>query len=350
MKTIEQPLTEDQMWEAVCNSDRAFDGRFVLGVTSTHIYCRPSCPARKPLRKNVQFYNTPEEAEAAGFRACLRCDPKAALAPKAALVKDVCDYVEAHLDEPVTLQTLSDWTGVSPFHLQRVFKEISGISPREYQDACRLRAFKDRVRSGESVSRAQTEAGFSSGSRLYEKSSSQLGMTPATYGKKGKGALIRYGLSDSPVGKILVAATARGVCFVEIGDDESVLIASLDEEFSQARLERSDEAVAGYMEAVVKLAEGEPTSPLSIDVQGTIFQRKVWEALRRIPKGEVRSYAEVAAEIGEPKAVRAVALACKANPVALVTPCHRVIRNDQSLSGYRWGAERKAILLENEKS
>ena len=345
------PNREDERWSAVLSRDARFDGEFVFAVSSTGIYCRPSCPSRRPRRERVSFFQLPEAAEQAGFRACRRCHPRETrvMDPKIEIVQRVCRLIEESDGEPITLATLSKQTGVSPFHLQRTFKSIMGITPSQYAETCRLNEFKKRVRAGEAITGAIYDAGFGSSSRLYERSSSQLGMTPATYGKGGRGAVINYAIVESPLGRLLVAATHKGVCSVKLGDSDAALKADLLNEFPAAELRHDEKPLRVALEAIIKHLEGKrPHIDLPVDVQATAFQRQVWEQLQAIPYGQTFSYSEVAKAIGQEKAVRAVARACATNPVALVIPCHRVIREDKSLGGYRWGLERKKKLLEKE--
>ena len=344
---------ESRNWRGVLERDRRMDGRFVFAVRSTGIYCRPSCPARRPSRRQVVFFPLPEAAEQAGFRPCRRCRPRdAALADQAAgLVHKVCQLIDANSDEPLSLDALGARLGVSPSHLQRTFKRLMGISPREYADARRVVAFKSKLRSGQDVTRALYEAGYGSSSRLYERSSQQLGMTPATYRRGGKGMEIGYTIVDGPLGRMLVAATARGVCAVSFGDADPVLEASLLSEYPNAEIHREDSGFAPWVRAIETHLHGlEPRLHLPLDVQATAFQRRVWKALQAIPYGQTRSYTEVARAIGKPRAVRAVARACATNQVSVVVPCHRVVREDGSLAGYRWGLERKKALIEREQA
>jgi AraC family transcriptional regulator of adaptative response/methylated-DNA-[protein]-cysteine methyltransferase len=343
--------SQDQFWNAVLSKDRRFDGRFVFAVSSTGIYCRPSCPSRRPRRENVSFFALALAAENAGFRACRRCHPGDARTtdPQVAMVQQVCRFIESSEGEPVTLEALSEQVGVSAFHLQRTFKSIMGMSPSEYAETRRVNKFKQRVQAGEKITDAIYDAGFGSSSRLYELASSQLGMTPATYGKGGRGAVIRYAIGDSPLGRLLVASTDKGVCSVKLGDSDDVLKAELLREFSAAQVLLDESRLRPALTAVVDhLHDKTPRIDLPLDIRATAFQRQVWEQLRKIPAGETHSYTQVAKGIGQEKAVRAVARACATNPVALVIPCHRVIREDKSLGGYRWGLNRKKKLLERE--
>jgi len=345
------PDDYESQWQAVLTKDARFDGRFVFAVSSTGIYCRPSCGSRRPRRENVSFFQLPEAAEQAGFRACLRCHPRNArvIDPQIQMAQEVCRIIEQNEGEPITLATLSEQVGVSSFHLQRTFKSIMGITPQRYADAYRVNRFKQSVRKGQAITTAIYDAGFGSSSRLYERASSQLGMTPATYGKGGRGAVINYAIAKTPLGRLLVAATNKGVCSVMLGDSDAALEANLLNEFPAAEIRHNEEPLRSSLNAIVEhLKSKSPHIDLPLDIQATAFQRQVWEQLRAIPYGQTHSYSEVAKAIGQEKAVRAVARACATNPVALVIPCHRVIREDKSLGGYRWGLERKKKLLETE--
>ncbi|MBL8152985.1 MAG: bifunctional DNA-binding transcriptional regulator/O6-methylguanine-DNA methyltransferase Ada [Anaerolineae bacterium] len=342
-------LSDDARWQAVQNKDRAYDGQFVTGVRTTGIYCRPSCPSRIPHRQNVTFFNAPDEAEAAGFRACKRCAPNTQ-AYEAEIAARVCRAIEARLDERLRLDDLGALVGHSPFHLQRMFKRALGITPRQYQEAVRMQQFKDALKAGGSVTGAIYAAGFSSTSRLYESSDATLGMTPATYRKGGAGMDIATSVVDSALGKVLIAATARGICAVRLGDSEAALVEDLRRDFPAARIEDGTESLREWAAALMAHLSGDaPHLDLPLDIRGTAFQWRVWQALREIPYGETRSYTQVAEAIGQPSAARAVARACASNPAAVVIPCHRVIREDGSLSGYRWGLARKAALLDSER-
>ena len=346
------PDDHEAKWQAVLTKDTRFDGQFVFAVSSTKIYCRPSCPSRRPNRERVSFFPIPEQAEQAGFRACLRCQPRDArvLDPQIQMAQEVCRLIDANGGEQITLSILSEQLGVSSFHLQRTFKNIVGITPKDYAETSRVKRFKQGVRKGDAITSAIYDAGFGSSSRLYESASAQLGMTPATYGKGGRGAVINYATVETPLGRLLVAATDRGVCSVMLGDSEASLKADLLREFPAAQIRHDEKPLRSSLNAIVEyLKNKSPHIDLPLDIQATAFQRQVWEQLRAIPYGETHSYSEVAKAIGQQKAVRAVARACATNPVALVIPCHRVIREDKSLGGYRWGLERKKKLLETEK-
>jgi AraC family transcriptional regulator of adaptative response/methylated-DNA-[protein]-cysteine methyltransferase len=343
--------SQGEFWNAVLAKDRRFDGRFVFAVSSTRIYCRPSCPSRRPKRENVSFFALPAAAESAGFRACRRCHPADAETkdPQAEMVQQVCRLIENSNGETVTLEALSKQVGISSFHLQRTFKSIMGMSPSEYAETRRVNRFKQSVQSGEKITNAIYEAGFGSSSRLYELALSQLGMTPATYGKGGRGAVILYAISDSPLGRVLVAATEKGVCSVKLGDSDDALTTELKQEFFAAEIVPDESRLRPVLAAVLNHLNNKTARiDLPLDIRATAFQRQVWGQLQKIPAGKTRSYSEVAKDIGQEKAVRAVARACATNPVALVVPCHRVIREDKSLGGYRWGLDRKKKLLERE--
>jgi AraC family transcriptional regulator of adaptative response/methylated-DNA-[protein]-cysteine methyltransferase len=335
------------MWHRVLARDAAADGKFVYAVRTTGIYCRPSCPSRRPKPDSVEFYPAPAAAERAGFRPCKRCAPHQPDRQRAAMLA-ACRYIDTHCDERLTLKTLGQRVGSSPFHLQRVFKSIVGVSPREYQEARRIARFKSGVSNGGTVSTATYDAGFGSSSRLYEKSA-QLGMTPARYRSKGAGLEIAFTTFASPLGAVLVAATGRGVCSVSLGANAPRLETTLRAEFSAAVITRDDRSLRDYTRRIaLHLAGRNPELDLPLDIRATAFQRKVWNLLRAIPYGTTRSYSDIARRAGAPSAVRAVAQAIAANPVALLIPCHRAIRKSGELAGYRWGVARKAALLARE--
>jgi AraC family transcriptional regulator of adaptative response/methylated-DNA-[protein]-cysteine methyltransferase len=345
-------MNNEQLWQAVVAKDARFDGQFVFAVSSTGIYCRPSCPSRRAHRERVKFFDLPEAAEQAGFRACLRCQPKRArvLDPQMDLVQRVCRYLNSSEGETLKLAELASHAGVSVFHLQRTFKRVMGISPRQYLAARRFGNFKELVRKGDSVTTALYESGFNSSSRLYEHAAEELGMTPATYSRGGRGVNINYTIVTSSMGRLLVAMTERGVCAVRMGDSDTDLEKDLRVEFPQAEITRADSTLREAVKKILShLDHNEPHLDLPLDIRSTAFQRQVWERLRAIPYGQTVSYGEVAKALGKPGAVRAVGRACATNPVALVIPCHRVVREDKSLGGYRWGLERKKKLLEREK-
>lgn len=347
-------MDETSAWDAVLGRDARRDGQFVYAVATTGVYCRPSCPSRRPRRESVRFFLAPEEAERAGFRACRRCRPRDGAAPEARLVERACAYLETHLDEPVTLETLGQALGVSPWHLQRTFKRLTGVSPKEMVRARRMERLKERLQQGDDVAAATYEAGFGSGSRVYERSDARLGMTPATYRRGGAGMRIRFATAACPLGRLLVAVTERGVCAVALGDADEDLAAALRREYPRAAIERAEPGAADLdtrIEAVLRFLEGaSPHLALPLDVQATAFQERVWKALQEIPAGETRTYGEIAATLGQPQAARAVARACATNPVALAIPCHRAVRGDGAAGGYRWGAERKSRILSGERT
>ncbi len=353
-------MTDDARWRAVEERDARLDGLFVYAVRSTGVYCRPSCPSRRPRRDRAAFFASPAAAEAAGFRACLRCRPQepSPRDPQLELAVGACRAIEeavagsaAGAPAPA-LGELAAALGVSPHHLQRTFKGLTGVTPHQYAAALRARRLKSLLRGGEGVTAALYEAGYGSSSRLYEASDAQLGMTPATYRRGGRGMAIRYTVIPCALGRLLVAATARGICAVELGDDDGALAAALAAEYPAAAIERGGGAFDGWVEAIAGYLAGDRAArhlELPLDLQATAFELRVWEALRRIPFGETRSYGEIAAALGAPRAARAVANACAANPAALVTPCHRVVRADGAPGGYRWGSGRKRALLAMER-
>src|SRR5208282_722753 len=343
---------EDEFrWNAVIERDSRRDGAFVFAVSSTGIYCRPSCPPRPPRRENVTFFTRPDLAEKAGFRECLRCRPRSVSGnSQSDMVKEICRYIERHLDEPVTLARLGRAFRQSPFHLQKRFKAALGITPRAYADSCRLRLLKSNLQAGDNVTRAMYDAGYGSSSRLYEKTASQLGMTPDKYRRGAIAATIRYAIADSPLGRMLIAATDRGVCAIQFARSDAELLEGLRHEFPFAVRKADESGLQVWIEALLsKMTGRELNASLPLDIRATAFQRRVWTYLQSIPFGATRSYGEVAKAIGQPTASRAVARACATNPVAVAIPCHRVVREDGNISGYRWGVERKKALLEIEQ-
>ncbi len=347
--TITPPLNDTDRWQAVLNRDARYDGAFVTAVQTTHIYCRPSCPARHPRREHVTFYQNPLEAEKAGFRPCKRCSPNTQ-AFEAEIVERLCAYISAHAGERLTLADMGAVVSLSPQHLQRVFKRAMGISPRQYAEARRLERLKAQLKTGSSVTTALYEVGYSSSSRLYERAPDQMGMTPAVYQQGGQGMTILYTVVDCPLGSLLVAATERGVCFVSLGDTPTDLETELRTEFPAADIYRDTVYLNGWVQTILRHLDGhQPHLELPLDVRATAFQWRVWQALRDIPYGEARSYQQIANAIGQPTAARAVGSACARNPVSLVIPCHRAVREDGGLGGYRWGLSRKAALLERER-
>ena len=348
-------------WAAVMARDRAADGTFVYAVRTTGVYCRASCPSRRARRENVSFFIDPRAAESAGFRACLRCRPTESVQAEPAAVTRARAYIDAHLetrgDAPLPLAELATAVGMSPAHLQRTFTRVVGLSPRAYRDARRVARLKERLRAGDTVSRATFEAGFAAGSGVYARADRALGMSPAAWRRGGQGERVAFAVAPTRLGLLLVAATTRGVCAVAMDDDEAALCAWLRDELPAAELVREEAQdggeVAGYAAAIarwVDAGDGDAAlRDLPLDLAGTDFQQRVWRALRAIPYGATRSYAELAREVGAPRAVRAVASACASNRVALVVPCHRIVRTGGDTGGYRWGAERKVRLLEHER-
>jgi AraC family transcriptional regulator of adaptative response/methylated-DNA-[protein]-cysteine methyltransferase len=328
---------ENRFWEAVQARDRAFDGQFYYGVLTTGVYCRPSCGARMPLRRNVRFYHSPAEAEQAGLRPCRRCRPNENSGERMATL---CRYIEAHADESLTLEHLAKEAGMSRFHLQRTFKAALGVSPRQYQEAFRMARLKQGLRQGGGIADAVYAAGFGSSSRVYERADGKLGMTPGEYRDGGRGVEISYAKFETSLGPMLIGATDRGICFLQFGAE----VDDLRREFPRAAIGESGgrpEQLREWSSQIATFLAGDlPLAPV-----GTPFQMQVWQFLRTIPSGETRTYREVAAGIGRPSATRAVAQACAANRVAVLIPCHRVIRGDGALGGYRWGADRKQALL-----
>lgn len=350
-------MTDNQAesrWQAVRSRDRAADGNFVFAVRTTGVYCRPSCTSRPPRRENVEFFDLPAAAEEAGYRACKRCQPRsvAIVDERLKLVQSVCDYVLSHLDEAelLTLEALGATFGFDPHHLQKTFKGVLQMSPREYAEAQRFLRLKHELRAGGSVADAVYGAGFGSSSRVYENADIHIGMTPAQYQKRGAGVAIAYTVASTDLGSLLVALTERGICAVGIYDSDDAAADSLRAEFPRAAINRDDN-LAEWVEVILAYIEnGQSLPELRFDIQATAFQWRVWEELRRIPRGETRTYAQVAQAIGQPNAVRAVANACSHNPVAVVIPCHRIIGSDGALHGYKWGVERKQAILEREQS
>jgi AraC family transcriptional regulator of adaptative response/methylated-DNA-[protein]-cysteine methyltransferase len=348
----ESVRSDERMWQAVVCRDPDYTRHFVYGVLSTGIYCRPGCPSRLPNRSNVRFFLKPAEAEGMGLRPCRRCGPSglAGKQKQIEMVSRVCAYLDTRTDETPSLEELGRLVSTSPWHLQRTFTRLVGISPRQYVQAKRLGRFKRQLKKW-NVLQALYEAGYGSTSRVYEAGKASLGMTPATYRKGGEGARINFAIVDSPLGYILVAATSRGICRISIGSEKRELSADLTREFPRAEITRDEKRIAPLARKVIGLLEGKlPHRDLPIDVRATAFQWNVWRLLMEIPHGETRSYGEVAKSLGRPTAARAVARACASNPVALAIPCHRVIAGDGGLGGYRWGVERKREILDREKT
>jgi len=347
-----QALDDRRSWRAVCERDRSQDGRFVYAVASTRVYCRPSCAARRPRRGQVTFYTRPEEAERAGYRACRRCDPRGTSPEEfqSELIRAACRELELDPTRRVTLDALSRRIGLSPWHLHRTFTRVVGVTPRRYAEALRVERLKGSLRNGERVTGALYEAGYGSSSRLYHGAGARLGMTPATYGRRGAGERIRYAVARTRLGSLLVARTATGVCAVALGGSARALEAALEAEFPAATMVRDQTRLARLVRAVVGAVEGRRQRlDLPLDVRASAFRLKVWDAVRAIPYGEVRTYGELARAVGRPAAVRAVARACAANPVALAIPCHRVVPAAGGPGGYRFGVTRKRRLLAMER-
>jgi AraC family transcriptional regulator of adaptative response/methylated-DNA-[protein]-cysteine methyltransferase len=338
-------LDQSSAWRAVQERDRRYDGEFVYAVRSTRIFCRPSCASRRPTRSRVEFFRSPSDAVQAGYRACKRCRPAASLQQIDQAIARATEVLTRRVGERVTLDALAREVGISAFHLQRAFKRAMGVSPREFQDAARRKLLSARLTKGDTVSQATYEAGFGSSSRVYERS---LGMTPGAIRKDGAGQRIQFSVVDCPLGRLLVAYTERGVCSVVIGDDDRELERAFRSQFSQAEILSAGSTIHEWITAIVSGIEEPMRASVPLDAQGTAFQWRVWKELQRIPRGTTLSYSDVARKIGHPTAVRAVARACATNPVALVVPCHRVVREDGGLGGYRWGLERKKALLETE--
>ena len=344
-------LFAGKAWQQVLARDAHADGQFFYAVKTTKIFCKPSCPSRRPERKNVTFFPTVELARAAGYRACLRCEPESVARkadPQSAAIEAAANYLAEHSTERTKLKDLSAATGVAPLTILRGFKRVLGVTPREYARAQRVAKFKEKVREPKlSITDAIYEAGFGSSSRAYE--GSPMGMTPSAMKAGGKGEIIRYTLADSPLGRLLVGATSRGVCAVALADSDAELMAELEGNFPHAELKRMDKELTREVSAVIGLIGENPTAvALPLDVRMTAFQQRVWNALLAIPRGTLKTYGELAAEIGSPKAAMAVGQALGANPLAVLVPCHRVVGSTGALTGWRWGKERKQRLLELE--
>ena len=340
----------ERYWRATLSRDPRADGTFVLAVRSTHIYCRPSCPARRPLRRNVVFFRTREEAESNGFRPCRRCRPNEIAGP-IALVERACRELSQIDDDGVRFTVLAAKLDTTPATLRRAFLHVTGLRPRELAQTLRLERFKKMLRDGKSIADALYETGYGSTSRVYERSNAQLGMTPATYRKGGQNMKIGYSIAKSSLGKVLVAATDRGVSAVYLGDGDANLVSELRNEYPRAEIAPAPDTFERWIKEIVQRVEGNPPRlELPLDLQATAFQRRVWQELQRIPRGTTRTYSQIAQALGNPKAVRAVARACATNPVSIVVPCHRVIRRDGNLAGYRWGLSRKQQLLARESA
>jgi AraC family transcriptional regulator of adaptative response/methylated-DNA-[protein]-cysteine methyltransferase len=345
------PRAAARYWRATITRDARADGTFVLAVRSTHIYCRPSCPARRPLRRNVVFFHTGAEAEKQGFRPCRRCRPNEVAGPVTLVERASRELASFGEDEGVRFATLAAKLNTTLGTLRRAFLQVTGLRPRDLAAALRLARFKKMLREGKGIAEALYETGYGSTSRVYESSNAQLGMTPATYRKGGKDMKIGYAIAKSSLGKILVAATEKGISAVYLGDADAKLVEELRDEYPKAEISAAGDSFERWVKEIVQRVEGNPPRlELPLDLQATAFQRRVWQELQRIPRGSTRTYTQVARALGNPKSVRAVARACATNPVSIVVPCHRVIREDGSLAGYRWGLSRKEQLLAQERA
>ena len=340
-----------EFWQATLQRDPRADGKFFFAVRSTHIYCRPTCPARRPLRQNAVFFRTMQEAERQGYRPCRRCRPQEQL-EAITLVQRAAELLgAASEEEAIRLDAIAAKLGVSTAKLRRAFYRMTGLSPREFSHAARLEKFKKMLREGAEITDALYACGYGSPSRIYEKTNSQLGMTPALYRKGGAGMKIGYTVAPSSLGKVLVAGTERGISAVYLGDDERALVSALHKEYPRAEIARSAASNSDWLKEILSRVEGRaPSADLPLDVQATAFQRRVWQELQKIPLGATRTYTQVARALGKPRSVRAVARACATNPTSIVVPCHRVVRADGALAGYRWGLQRKEKLLERESA
>jgi AraC family transcriptional regulator of adaptative response/methylated-DNA-[protein]-cysteine methyltransferase len=348
--TARAPARDEERWQAVKRRDSALDGKFVFAVRTTGIYCRPSCASRPAKRENVSFFPTGAEAEKAGYRACKRCRPHQLGAPDPQIqaVKRACERIETAEEAP-KLAELAASAGLSPYHFHRVFKAITGVTPKAYAAETRARRAAVKLRTAETVTEAIYDAGFNSSSRFYENTDARLGMTPGAVRRGGAGVVIRFAVGEASLGAVLVAATDKGVCTITLGDDPDVLVRDLQDRFPHAEFKGGDAEFERMVAEVVGLVEAPGQRlDLPLDIRGTAFQQKVWAALQAIPPGKTATYAEIARAIGQPTAVRAVAQACGANPLAVAIPCHRVVRADGDLSGYRWGVERKRKLIDRE--
>jgi AraC family transcriptional regulator of adaptative response/methylated-DNA-[protein]-cysteine methyltransferase len=344
--------SDTQKWQAVRRRDAAADRYFLYSVRSTGVFCLPSCSARLPRRENVAFHDTAVAASKAGFRPCKRCRPDLAAKPErdAQLVARACRAIDA-AQQPSRLAELAAQCGLSPHHFHRLFKRVTGVTPGAYAAAGRQRRVQENLASGSAVTDAMYEAGFNSSGRFYASANGMLGMKPSAYRGGGTGEALWYGVGRCSLGLSLVAATAQGVCAILLGDDRAALVADLQARFSRAVIRRPPAGFKALLHQAVRLVDGagEANAALPLDIRGTAFQRGVWEALRKLRPGSTATYAELASRIGKPRAVRAVAGACAANPLAVAVPCHRVVAADGSLAGYRWGLERKRRLIEREK-
>lgn len=342
--------TDDARWKAVVDRDPDADNKFVYSVKTTGVYCRPTCKARLALRENVAFHRTPDDAEREGFRACKRCRPRESSAhgEQAALVTKACQLIVG-AEEPLSLNELADQVGMSPHHFHRVFKAFTGLTPKAYATANRADRMRKALMHRETVTSAIYDAGFNSNGRFYAESNKRLGMKPMAFKAGGEGATIRFAVGECLLGSILVAASDLGVCSISLGDDPGALVKELQDRFPKAQLIGADKQFEQLVAKVVAFVENPSIGlHLPLHVQGTAFQQRVWQALSEIPSGKTATYSDIARKLGQPNATRAVASACAANNLAVAIPCHRVVRTDGSLSGYRWGIERKERLLHAE--
>ncbi len=343
-------LPLETMWDAVRQRDPAYDGVLYVAVRTTGVYCRPSCKSRPPKRENVSFFASAAEAERGGYRACKRCRPErfGEPDPQVEAVRRACERIAASEEAP-SLDDLARGASLSPFHFHRVFKKVTGVTPKAYAAETRARRAAEGLKTARTVTEAIYDAGYNSSSRFYAHSTTRLGMTPTAARRGGEGVVIHFAVGEASLGSVLVAATEMGVCAIMLGDDPDALVQDLERRFPRAKLVGGDSGFERTVAAVVGLVEAPGQNlDLPLDIRGTAFQQKVWQALRAIPAGRTASYAEIANAVGLPKAVRAVAQACAANPLAIAIPCHRVVRSDGGLSGYRWGVERKRKLLDRE--
>jgi AraC family transcriptional regulator, regulatory protein of adaptative response / methylated-DNA-[protein]-cysteine methyltransferase len=348
--TLRAPAGDEGRWQAVKRRDPAFDGKFLFAVRTTGIYCHPSCASRAAKRENVSFFETVAQAEKAGYRACKRCRPDklGTPDPQVEAIKRACEWIESAEEAP-KLAEIAASVGLSPYHFHRVFKTITGVTPKAYAAEMRARRAADKLRTADTVTEAIYDAGFNSSSRFYENTDARLGMTPSAVRRGGAGARIRFAVGEASLGAVLVAATDKGVCAIMLGDDPQALVRELQDRFPRAELQGGDPAFERTVAEVVGLVEAPGQRlDLPLDIRGTAFQQRVWAALSAIPPGKTATYKEIARTIGQPTAVRAVAQACGANPLAIAIPCHRVVRSDGDLSGYHWGVERKRELIARE--
>jgi AraC family transcriptional regulator of adaptative response/methylated-DNA-[protein]-cysteine methyltransferase len=347
---MEPALTDDDRYEAMVSRDASLRDAFVIGVVTTGIYCRPGCPARAPKRENVRFFATTEEARGAGLRACLRCKPDEAR-PGSDAVMRACRLIEEAETAP-SLDALAEAVGLSSFHFHRLFRDRTGVTPAAYAAQIRDRRAKAALSGGASVTEAVYDAGFGAPSRFYDAAHARFGMKPSAWKKAGEGEAIRVTVAPCSLGQVLVAATDRGVSSIELGDAAGFMLDRFRRQFANAEVTTDDEALNGLVHRVIELIDDpkDPGLDLPLDVRGTAFQQKVWQALRTIPAGETRTYGDLARAIGKPGAARAVGAACGANPVCVVVPCHRVVGSNGSLTGYAWGTERKRELLRRERA